>query len=113
MTERWRHLRLAAVLHVITLAVLAALPLAVPDLGGIYWLALAAIAALLVWEHAIVRPDDLSRVVTPVLRPMRRWGWCSWRPSPSIYGSESAARLRRRRVCGFFCTLRKERLEVP
>jgi len=57
-----RALRLAAVLHVITLAVLAALPLAVPDLGGIYWLALAAIAALLVWEHAIVRPDDLSRV---------------------------------------------------
>jgi 4-hydroxybenzoate polyprenyltransferase len=57
-----RALRLAAVLHAVTLAVLAALPLTVPDLGGIYWLALVAIAALLVWEHAIVRPDDLSRV---------------------------------------------------
>jgi 4-hydroxybenzoate polyprenyltransferase len=33
----------------------------VPDLGLIYWLELAAIAALLVWEHASVRPDDLSR----------------------------------------------------
>jgi 4-hydroxybenzoate polyprenyltransferase len=57
-----RALRLAAFLHAVTLLVLAALPLAVPDLGVIYWLALAAIAALLVWEHAIVRPDDLSRV---------------------------------------------------
>jgi 4-hydroxybenzoate polyprenyltransferase len=57
-----RALRLAAALHVITLAVLAALPLAVPDLGGIYWLAIAGVAALLVWEHALVRPDDLSRV---------------------------------------------------
>ncbi len=57
-----RALRLAALLHAITLLVLAGLPLAVPDLGGIYWLALAAIAALLVWEHALVRPDDLSRV---------------------------------------------------
>jgi len=57
-----RALRLAAALHVITLAVLAALPLAVPDLGGIYWLALAGVAALLVWEHALVRPDDLSQV---------------------------------------------------
>jgi 4-hydroxybenzoate polyprenyltransferase len=57
-----RALRVAAVLHAITLGVLAALPLAVPDLGGFYWLALAAIAALLVWEHALVRPDDLSRV---------------------------------------------------
>jgi 4-hydroxybenzoate polyprenyltransferase len=31
-------------------------------LGVIYWSSLAIIAALLVWEHAIVRPDDLSRV---------------------------------------------------
>ena len=57
-----RALRLAAGLHAVTLVVLAALPLAVPELGIVYWLALAAIAALLVWEHAIVRPDDLSRV---------------------------------------------------
>ena len=41
---------------------LAALPAVVPELGWIYWLAWAAIAGLLVWEHALVRPDDLSRV---------------------------------------------------
>jgi 4-hydroxybenzoate polyprenyltransferase len=42
--------------------ILALLPLVVPQLGPIYWLALVAIAALLLWEHSIVRPDDLSRV---------------------------------------------------
>ena len=57
-----RALRLAAVLHAVMLAVLATLPLVVPQLGGIYWLSLAMIAGLLAWEHSIVRPDDLSRV---------------------------------------------------
>jgi len=57
-----RALSLAAVLHGLTLLLLALLPLAVPQLGAIYWLALAAITALLIWEHSIVRPDDLSRV---------------------------------------------------
>ena len=57
-----RALTLAAGLHVVTLAVLATLPLVVPQLGVIYWGTLVVIAALLVWEHAIVRPDDLSRV---------------------------------------------------
>jgi len=55
-------LRSAAALHGVTLLLLSLLPLAVPQLGAVYWLALAAIAALLIWEHAIVRPDDLSRV---------------------------------------------------
>ena len=55
-------LRLAAVLHALTVLALALLPLVVPQLGAIYWSALAVIAVLLVWEHAIVRPDDLSRV---------------------------------------------------
>jgi 4-hydroxybenzoate polyprenyltransferase len=49
-------------LHLVTLVVLAFLPACVPQLGGIYWAALAAIAALLAWEHALVRPDDLSKV---------------------------------------------------
>ena len=31
-------------------------------LGSVYWLGLAAAAALLVWEHWVVRPGDLSRV---------------------------------------------------
>jgi len=57
-----RALKLAAGLHVVTLAILATLPLVVPQLGAVYWGTLVAIAALLVWEHAIVRPDDLSRV---------------------------------------------------
>ncbi len=55
-------LRWAKWLHLFTLLVLAYLPLAVPELGWIYWTALVAIAALLAWEHALVRPDDLSRV---------------------------------------------------
>jgi 4-hydroxybenzoate polyprenyltransferase len=49
-------------LHLFTLLVLAGLPSAVPQLGWVYWLALGAIAALLAWEHSLVRPDDLSRV---------------------------------------------------
>jgi 4-hydroxybenzoate polyprenyltransferase len=57
-----RALGLSACLHGLTVIVLACLPALVPALGGIYWLALALIAALLVWQHAIVRPDDLSRV---------------------------------------------------
>ena len=57
-----RALRLAGVLHGVSLLLLALLPLAVPQLGPIYWCGYAAIWALLAWEHAIVRPDDLSRV---------------------------------------------------
>ena len=57
-----RGLRLAAVLHALTLLVLAVLPWAVPDLGWIYGVAVVAIAGLLLWEHSLVRPDDLSRV---------------------------------------------------
>ena len=57
-----RALALAAILHGVTLLLLALLPSVVPQLGTIYWLALAAIAALLAWEQSIVRPDDLSRV---------------------------------------------------
>ena len=49
-------------LHVATLLLLASLPQAVPALGPIYWAAVSIIAALLAWEHALVRPDDLSRV---------------------------------------------------
>lgn len=57
-----RALRLSRLLHAGTMLVLAALPLAVPELGRIYWAAVAAIAVLLVWEHSLVGPDDLSRV---------------------------------------------------
>jgi 4-hydroxybenzoate polyprenyltransferase len=57
-------LRLAAACHVATLGLLASLPLACPQLGlgWIYAAGIAAVAALLVYEHLLVRPDDLTRV---------------------------------------------------
>jgi len=55
-------LRLAAVCHAVAVLLLAALPLVYPQLGYIYWTAVAAVAGLLVYEHALVRPDDLDRV---------------------------------------------------
>jgi 4-hydroxybenzoate polyprenyltransferase len=32
------------------------------ELGVAYWLGVAAVAALLLWEHLLVRPDDLRRL---------------------------------------------------
>ncbi|TWT87419.1 4-hydroxybenzoate octaprenyltransferase [Pseudobythopirellula maris] len=55
-------LRLAAVLHALTVVLLALVPLAFPPFGMIYWGGVVAIALLLVYEHRLVRPDDLSRV---------------------------------------------------
>jgi len=57
-----RALARARWLHVATLILLAALPLVVPSLGAIFWVAWGVIAALLIWEHSLVRADDLSRV---------------------------------------------------
>lgn len=54
-------LRLAALSHLVMVAFLVALGLSVP-LGRLYFAGVAGIAGLLVYEHAIVRPDDLSRV---------------------------------------------------
>jgi len=57
-------LRLAAVCHLVTLVLLALLPWLCPQvqLGWIYGLGIAAVALLLAYEHALVRPDDLTRV---------------------------------------------------
>jgi 4-hydroxybenzoate polyprenyltransferase len=57
-------LRLAAACHFVTLVLLAALPFACPqlNLGWIYGAGVAAVAILLVYEHALVRPNDLTRV---------------------------------------------------
>jgi 4-hydroxybenzoate polyprenyltransferase len=55
-------LRLAAVCHLATIGLLACLPLVYPPLGWIYRAGIAVVAVLLVYEHAVVRPDDLSRV---------------------------------------------------
>jgi 4-hydroxybenzoate polyprenyltransferase len=57
-------LRLAAACHFATIVMLACLPLAYPLFGWIYGAGVVAVAALLVYEHALVRPDDLARVNT-------------------------------------------------
>ena len=55
-------LRLAALCHLGMLVLLFLLPLAYPYFGGLYYGGVIAIAGLLVYEHSIVRPDDLTRV---------------------------------------------------
>jgi 4-hydroxybenzoate polyprenyltransferase len=57
-------LRLAAGCHFVTLLLLAALPLLCPEigLGWIYGGGVAVVAALLVYEHALVKPGDLTRI---------------------------------------------------
>ena len=55
-------LRLAALCHLGMAALLFLLPFVYDGFGAIYFSAVAAIAVLLIYEHAIVRPDDLSRV---------------------------------------------------
>jgi 4-hydroxybenzoate polyprenyltransferase len=57
-------LRLAAACHFATIVLLAVLPLAYPAFGWIYGAGVAAVAVLLAYEHALVRPDDLARVNT-------------------------------------------------
>lgn len=62
---RWgveRALRLAAVCHTGAVVLLIALPFVYSYLGWIYWTGIAGIALLLFYEHALVRPSDLSRV---------------------------------------------------
>jgi 4-hydroxybenzoate polyprenyltransferase len=61
-------LKLAAICHLLMIVVLAALPAAQwfggPQLrfGWIYILGILAVAVLLLYEHSLVRPDDLTRV---------------------------------------------------
>jgi 4-hydroxybenzoate polyprenyltransferase len=55
-------LRLAAACHLVTLGLLALLHWVYPLFGAVYLTGVAAIGLLLVYEHWIVRPDDLSRV---------------------------------------------------
>lgn len=55
-------LRLAAVSHAVAVLLLALLPLVYPPFGVVYWGGVGAVAALLVYEHRLVRPDDLDRV---------------------------------------------------
>lgn len=56
-------LAISAALHLVTLALLATLPFVYPPgLGWVYWLGVAGCAALLAYQHAIVRPGDFSRL---------------------------------------------------
>jgi 4-hydroxybenzoate polyprenyltransferase len=54
-------LRLAQACHALTVVLLGAVG-AWFGLGWPFWVGLAAIAALFVWEHSLVKPDDLSKV---------------------------------------------------
>jgi 4-hydroxybenzoate polyprenyltransferase len=55
-------LRLAAVCHLGMVLLLFALPSFFPGFGVIWYVGAGLTAALLVYEHALVRPDDLTRV---------------------------------------------------
>jgi 4-hydroxybenzoate polyprenyltransferase len=57
-----RSLRLASFCHLATIGLLALLPLAFPHFGILYGIAVVVVAGLLIYEHALVRPDDLDRV---------------------------------------------------
>jgi 4-hydroxybenzoate polyprenyltransferase len=54
-------LRLAALCHSGTVLLLACLPIVYP-FSWIFWAGVLAVAVLLIYEHLLVRPDDLSRV---------------------------------------------------
>lgn len=55
-------LRFAALCHLGMIALLLSLPLVYDGFGAIYVAGVAGIAALLIYEHYLVRPDDLRRV---------------------------------------------------
>ena len=51
----------ARIAHAATVVLLAAVGLGL-DLGLFYWLGVVAVAVLLAYEHALVRPGDLRRL---------------------------------------------------
>jgi len=57
-----RSLRVAGLCHLGMVGLLLALPAVYDGFGAIYLTGIGAIAALLVYEHWLVRPDDLTRV---------------------------------------------------
>jgi 4-hydroxybenzoate polyprenyltransferase len=56
-----RALRIAAACHALMMVPLFVLGLIYP-MGIVYYVGVAAVGLLLIYEHALVRPDDLSRV---------------------------------------------------
>ena len=57
-----RSLRIAAVCHAVMFGILVLLAFASVHLGTIYLVGLIPIGILLVYEHSLVKPDDLNRV---------------------------------------------------
>jgi 4-hydroxybenzoate polyprenyltransferase len=57
-----RALRVAALAHLGMVVLLFVLPLVYPEFRWVYLAGVTGIAALLVYEHRLVRPDDLRRV---------------------------------------------------
>jgi 4-hydroxybenzoate polyprenyltransferase len=56
-----RALHVAALCHALMIVPLVGLGLIYP-LGWVYFAGIAAVAAMLIYEHALIRPDDLTRV---------------------------------------------------
>jgi 4-hydroxybenzoate polyprenyltransferase len=54
-------LRISTLFHLITVALLIATA-ALTQLGGIAYAGIAVVAAILYWEHRLIKPDDLSKV---------------------------------------------------
>ena len=55
-------LKIAALCHAVMLGFLVAVGVASPHLNIIYFSGLGLVALLLLYEHCLVRPDDLTRV---------------------------------------------------
>jgi 4-hydroxybenzoate polyprenyltransferase len=55
-------LRIAKFSHLLMLILLAMLPFSYPQLGWLFWTGYTFVAVLIVYQHQLVRPDDLSRV---------------------------------------------------
>jgi 4-hydroxybenzoate polyprenyltransferase len=55
-------LRIAAVCHTVMFVLLVLLGLVNPYLGWVYAAGLVAVCGLLIYEHRLVKPDDLNRV---------------------------------------------------
>lgn len=56
-----RALVVSRLFHLVTLTLFAAFGLAF-DFGAVWWAGAALALALLVWQHSLVSPDDLSRI---------------------------------------------------
>jgi len=54
-------LRLSSLSHILTVFFLVLVGLSA-GLGVIYWAGVAVVCGILIWEHRLVRPDDLSRI---------------------------------------------------